>query len=740
MQIPLIKARVLVLSAILSSPIVVNADNDAQQALKRIVSSDQPSGAQSSQSVEDAKIEEEKPDNLLTITTSSRGLIAYVSAAGSKDDIPVIEAPMSISVLTEERIKDIGAKTIQDALGYVAGVYNGPYGSDSRGDWSVIRGVDPVLYLDGMKMLYGYYNNTRPNPYGLSQIEILKGPASVLYGQGSTGGIVNLVSKKPQAESQGEIWAQVGSFDRQQIAMDYTGAFNQDASLLYRVNVLYRDSEYQTDYVDDNSLYFAPALTWFVGDATELTLLANVQRNETGSSTQFFPHVGTVREAPFGQIPVNRFISEPGYDGYDTEQDALTVLFEHEINDTWSVKASSRYMDSSSEYRTMYAYPFNLQADHRNLLRSVSVSDADVTSITGDVRLHAKFDWGIASHSIVIGYDFQDVETNKQSFFGSGMGGLLDVYSPQYGATPLPDPDALLANRNINRVYIDQAGLYFQDQIKIDEQWIISLGARADKAKSVAATHNAAGEFLNNNEQWDENETTTRVGLLYIFDNGLSPYVSYSESFEPMAGSTSDGNPLKPHRGEQNEIGVKFQPQGSEHLITASYFDITEKNRLIPTPTIEDPLANAQSGKAEINGIEVEAQLEWDTIDIYANYTHNDAKDESKQPINSIPEQMISGWITYRPESFLPGFKVGLGTRYVGETSFLTMIDEQSERYHTPDYTMVDLMLGYEIGQFDFMINVDNLTDKTVVTTCLDRGDCFYGQQRTVTANLRYQF
>lgn len=671
--------------------------------------------------------QEESEDQKITIY-SKRGLISYVSATATKDDTTVLETPMSISVLTEQRIEDLGAETIQDALGYVAGVYNGPFGVDTRGDWSAIRGASPVQYLDGMKMLYGFYNNTRPNPYSLNRVEVLKGPASVLYGQGSTGGIVNLVSKKPQAESHGEFWGQVGNYDRTQLAMDYTGALNSDASTLFRVNGMYRDSGTQTDFVDDNTLYFAPSVTFHFNDMSQLTLLANFQENESGSSTQFFPHVGTVREAPFGQISASRFVSEPEFDRYDSEQQSLTALYEHEINATWDFRGAFRYMDSSADYRTMYAWPFDLQADNRSLLRSIYVSDHQATSLTTDLRFHASFDLGSSEHTFVIGYDVQDAETEQRSVFAWGQGGLIDVYQPVYGQVQIPDISQLLTG-DPNSVELKQSGLYIQDQIKFENNWIVSIGLRSDSAKSETA---ATG--------FSDNEITARAGVMYSFENGISPYFNYAESFEPVFSAGSDGSPLKPLRGEQNEIGLKYQPDGTEHLITASVFDITEKNKVVPAPTASDPTAQAQIGEANIEGYEIEAQLEWDYADVYASYTKTDTEDEFGQALNSIPDQMFSAWITYRPETFWQGFKIGAGVRYVGETDFFTMIAGVPTAYNTVSYTLWDMMVGYEFGQFDFSLNVDNVSDETVVTTCLNRGDCFYGQLRTVTANIRYQF
>ncbi|WMS86743.1 TonB-dependent siderophore receptor [Pleionea litopenaei] len=674
---------------------------------------------------DDDKAAEDK--NKITIT-SKRGTIAYISASGTKDDTPIVETPMSVSVLTEKRIEDLGAETIQDALGYVAGVFNGPYGVDTRGDWSIIRGVSPVQYLDGMKMLYGYYNNVRPNPFSLGQIEVLKGPSSVLYGQGTTGGIVNLVSKRPQAEESGQVWGQIGSFDRRQIAADYTNALNDDASILFRINGLLRDSDTQTDFVSDDSYYLAPALTFFIGEDIEWTVLANVQKNESGSSTQFFPHVGTIRPAPFGQIPVERFVSEPEFDRYDTEQSSLTSIVNYDVSSDWNIRWSLRYMDSQSEYRSMYGYPFALLADDRSVSRLAYLADNELESLTSDWQLHGRFSLGATDHKFMIGLDYQTADITSRTAYG--FGGLLDVYDPVYGnfdLSTLPEINGGTATTQM------QQGIYLQDQIKFADGFIVSLGLRHDQ--SEVGAYQESGE--------DYSETTKRVGVMYAFNNGISPYISYSESFELQLGNDAYGNTFKPKFGEQKEIGLKYQPLGTEHLITLSRFDSVEKNRLVDDPN--DPFNQIQIGEADSDGFEIEAQLEWDTLDVYATYSNTNAVDQFGEKLSALPENMASIWTTYRPFGDDNGVKVGAGVRYVGETFFRTDLDGDPNNgaeapYNTEAYTVFDLMLGYEMGALDFSLNIDNLSDKTIITSCLSRGDCFYGQKRTITASVRYRY
>lgn len=684
---------------------------------------------------DEQKTQQEKKEMMETIEVSSRGLISYVSATGSKSDTPIIETPLSVSVLTETRIEDLGAVTVQDAIGYVAGLYNGPYGVDTRGDWAQVRGVSPVQYLDGLKSLFGNYNNVRVNPYALGQIEILKGPSSVLYGQGSTGGIINLVSKRPKAETEGQFWAQLGNYSRKQVAGDITGALNDDASLTGRLIGLYRDSDTQTDYVPDNSLVFNPSVSWHASDSTKVTFIGNIQRNESGSSTQFFPWQGTLFPNEFGQIDSSTFVSEPGFDKYDTEQDALTAIVEHDINLDWSMRFASRYSDSHSDYNTMYGWPPVFAEDNRTVNRVSYLSRGNAQAWTTDIQLHGAFMTGAIEHDLVFGLDFQDAYTDNDYAYGNMN--PLDLYDPIYGqAIGLPT-EADIADLPSTTTY--QLGLYVQDNIRIADKWLMSAALRRDRA-----TTNPEGSPAT-----DQYATTGRLGVMYLMDGGVSPYISYSESFSPVIGSDAYDDPYVPLEGKQWEAGIKYQPQDTEHLLTASAYKITEKNRKtqVNDTNAPNPNGQVQVGEVEIEGVELEAQLAWDFLDIYASYAYTDAVIsqsnnllEVGKTLSATPKQQASVWATYRPESW-SGFKIGAGVRYVGNTSDGNVTyNGETVFLETPSYTVFDAMIGYDWDNYSLSLDVDNLTNKTVLTSCLARGDCFYGQQRTVMANFRYHF
>ena len=250
-------------------------------------------------------------------------------ASVGKTRVPVERQPFSIETVDRELIEDTGAKNIQDSLLYMSGVYGANFGFDTRGDSAMVRGLRPSLYVDGLRASYGSYNSVRPNIYGLERVEVLKGPSSVLYGQAELGGIINGVSKLPKAEKQGELRAQVGSYDRKVLAADVTGPLSEDGKLLYRLVALKRDSGTQVDYVDDNGYVFAPSLTWLPSDDTTISLLFNSQENTGAVSAQFLPTQGTLEPGPQGDIGSETFVGEPDWDRYDRRKDEVTLFVDH---------------------------------------------------------------------------------------------------------------------------------------------------------------------------------------------------------------------------------------------------------------------------------------------------------------------------------------------------------------------------------------------------------------------------
>jgi len=656
------------------------------------------------------------------------GYVAKRSVSATKTDTPIIETPQSISVITADRIRDQGSLTIQDSLRYVAGMRGEAYGFDSRGDFSLVRGVSPTIFLDGLQQSVGSYTNTRTDPFTLERIEVLKGPSSMLYGQSSVGGLLSLVSKRPQAEQKNELQLQYGSFDRKQIAFDSTGPLDDDGTLLYRVVAIQRDSQTQVDHTKDNRLLFMPSFTWRPNEQFEWTLMANVQKDDGGTTSSFLPHRGTVLSAPYGEIGSERFVSEPGFDEYDTEQKALTSQMTWRVDDTWTLRQNLRWQKSKVSYQTMYGWDLLrgpvLNADNRTVNRVWSISKPEVTIWSADHQAESRFDTGPLQHTALVGVDYRHAVTDSRTARGTAT--PLDLYDPVYGTF---DPSGITLS-DVPQQRVAQQGLYVQDQIRLDK-WLATLGLRKDWADTR----------VEQGTRQKDDAVTGRVGLTYLFDNGVAPYLSYSESFTPIIGlDTVTQQSYKPLEGEQWELGVKYQPVGSNTLLTAAVFDLREKNRQMPNPA--NPLSTIQAGEARVKGLELEGLVEmnrsWDLIGTYTYLDSEVVKGPVAQQgkrIASVPEHMASLWSQHRFSiAGIPGFSAGAGVRYVGASW------DGTDSLKTPSTTLFDAMLGYAYQDWSLTLNATNLEDETYYTTCLSRGDCFTGNRRTLTATASYSF
>ena len=263
------------------------------------------------------------------------GYVAARSATATKTDTPINEVPQSITVITADQIQDQNAQSIQEVLRYTAGVRSEHYGLDNRGDWFTLRGgSEGSVLLNGLRVpLTGWYGVVRNEPYAFERIEVLRGPASVIAGQNGPGGVVNLVSKRPQADGMREVAVQFGNESRKQVAADMTGALDSDGSLLDRPGLLGKDSGTQVDHADEQRIFIAPSLTWLPAAGTSIIVFAEYQKDESGNVNGFFPIEGTLTPAPNGFIPSETFIGEPDWDRYGGERIRFAYQVEHALSD-----------------------------------------------------------------------------------------------------------------------------------------------------------------------------------------------------------------------------------------------------------------------------------------------------------------------------------------------------------------------------------------------------------------------
>lgn len=660
------------------------------------------------------------------------GFVARRAATATKTDTAVLDTPQSITVITQDRITLQGAQSVEQAAGYTAGVSTADsFGADNRSDWIKIRGAESTQYLDGLLNAVGFYNNTRPDPYALERIEILRGPSGMLYGQGSSSGIVNLVSKRPQPDAAREIGVSFGSHDRKQIQADLTGPLDAEGKWLYRLVALGRDSGSAVRHVPDDRYFVAPSLTWRPSGATELTLLANFQRDNTGTMVGFFPWRGTRTDSPAGRIPQDFFVSEPDFDRFRTRQSAAGYQFEHAFNDRVTIHQSLRYSHSDADYRSIYTTGFNgaghgwVPGSDTLLRRVVYMNQPTLKQLAVDTHARFKFDTAAVRHTLLAGIDYQRSTLEAQKGVG-GVAAPIDVYNPVYGNfTP---PTSL---RHMPTSHENQIGFYAQDQLEW-QRWLLMLGLRYDRSRA-AVDDTPSGSR-------DDSELTRRFGLMYRAVAGFNPYVSYSESFQGQAGFNHANQAFKPLRGKQWEAGVKYQPPGHNMTVTASLFDMTEANRKV-AGVVNGVADTVQVGEARTRGAELEALASLGGVDVVATWTLLNAKvargiaAEQGRQLARMPRHMASLWVNHRFRLLgAPGFLAGAGVRYTGAS------DDGTGHNGVPAVTVYDAVLAYDAGPMRLALNVTNLFDKQYVGSCIARGDCFFGTRRNVVGSVTYRF
>lgn len=661
----------------------------------------------------------------IVVQGQSVGYKAENASTATKTDTPISETPQAITVVTRERMVDQGAQNVQDALNYAAGVRSDAYGLDSRGDWTLIRGSSPQEYLDGLRSSFNYYTSSaRTDPYMLERIEVLRGPSSMLFGQGSTAGVINLVSKRPQAQAQREIEVQLGSFERRQVNADFTGPLTADGTWLYRIVGVYRDSETQVDHVGDDRRLIAPSLTWKPSEDTSLTFQLRWQQDRTGSTSQFFGWSGLAAPNPNGRVPANRYIGNAG-DHYDTDRTTAGWLFEHRFNENWTVRQSFRAarnkVDYASAYGNPYVDPLNpfVDAQQRIIRREGWFADTQARMQNIDQHVEGHFKTGAIAHQMLLGLDAVRFKQDEKQLFESSedRGGTMpaiDIFNPVY--LPHTPPAFGPASKSSQR----QVGLYLQDQMHIGEHWIVVAGLRHDRAKNGLV--GAADE--------KSNATTKRLGVMFHDWAGWSPYVSYSESFTPVAGTNAiSGARYKPQKGEQIEAGVKFEPVGRDLSFTAATYELREENRLIPDPA--NPNTNVQAGKTKVNGFELELTGKLTSsfeLTAHYNYLENDRQ------LENTPRHQAAVWGKQRFSiGGRDGFAAGLGLRYM--SAF-----DSPPAPTTPSVTLADAMVSFDTSAWRWALNVNNLTDKRYFSICMGRGDCWFGARRNIGLSATYRF
>lgn len=669
-------------------------------------------------------------------------IVVTGAIAGTKTETPLIELPQPLTIVPAERYQAQGAISISDTVKYAAGVLANPYGRDTRVDSFNVRGIQALQFRDGMRDIFSYYASITSDPYNFSRVEIVRGPASVLYGQGSIGGLVNLVSKAPEFRTGGELNLVYGSFDRKEVLGDVNLAVTD--RLAVRAVGRARDADTYVDHVPDDRVMFAPSIRWQPTMRTDIVLTGLYQKDDTGSTSQFLPIVGTFRPNPGnpgGRLDPYTFVGKAGWDRYAGRSLQGGGSLVHRFSDAVRISLKARYIDSDLEYFTHYADsytnptdPFAVYGgDGRSIRLFADASDARMNVFSTDNNVQLSFNTGAAiAHTLLAGIDYSWNKVGKRAADTSAVE-IVDLYDIDYDALRTYDPSGPFAYDSQK-----QLGVYVQDQVRLFDRVSVIVGARRDHVT------NSAGQ--------EDHATTFRAGIIGEVGAGFSPFFSYTESFLPIAGRLSgpggvQGRPFTPQSGTQYEAGVKWQPLAST-LVTVTGFHIKERNRVLY-------LANnaiTQSGELTTRGVEVEASHTLPgNFELLLNYGYAELKSELNTALDYMPRHTASVWST-KTFGMAGGaqLRLGAGVVYNGESKSTGPLDPYGLNAAvpagtlytlvTPSRTTVDALAEITWDKWRLGLNATNLFNEKAFASCLARGDCFVAAPRNVMLSLGFRF
>lgn len=689
-------------------------------------------------------------------------IAARQSATGTKTDTPIQKVPQSISVVTAEEMALHQPKSVKEALSYTPGVAVGTRGASNTYDYLIIRGFaadgqSQNNYLNGLKMQGNFYNDAVIDPYMLERAEIMRGPVSVLYEKSSPGGLLNMVSKRPTTEPLKEVQFKAGTDSLFQTGFDFSDALDDDGVYSYRLTGLARSANAQQKGAEEQRYAIAPAFTWRPNDKTNFTFLSYFQNEPETGYYGWLPKEGTVEPLPNGKRLPTDFNEGAKNNTYSRNEKMIGYSFDHEFNDTFTVRQNLRFAQNKVSQKSVYGYGMcsdplyssnpssspcanvpQSQWGH-TLTRQYVIDNEKLENFSVDTQLQSKFATGSVDHTLLTGVDFMRMRNDIDSWFGyAGSVAPSDIYNLDrsdfdFGAHPNPSgPYRVLLKQK-------QTGLYVQDQAQWDKV-LVTLGGRYDWADQSSFNR----DYGNKSER-DDKEFTWRGGVNYLFDNGVTPYFSYSESFEPASQTDANGDLFAPSKGKQYEVGVKYVPEDRPIVVTGALYQLTKTNNLMADPN--GSLFSVEGGEIRARGVELEAKAALSaSVNLVGSYTYTDAEytTDTNYKGNTpaqVPKHMASLWADYTFfDGPLSGLTLGTGGRYTGSS-----YGDPANSFKVGSYTVVDALVRYDLARVgmagsNVALHVNNLFDREYVASCFNTYGCFWGAERQVVATATFRF
>ena len=715
---------------------------------------------------------EPKKEDTITVTAApapqesawgpAATIAARQSATATKTDTPIQKVPQSISVVTAEEMALHQPKSVKEALSYTPGVAVGTRGASNTYDYLIIRGFaadgqSQNNYLNGLKMQGNFYNDAAIDPYMLERAEVMRGPVSVLYGKSNPGGLLNMVSKRPTTEPLKEVQFKMGTDSLFQTGFDFSDALDDDGVYSYRLTGLARSANAQQQGAEEQRYAIAPSFSWRPDDKTNFTFLSYFQNEPETGYYGWLPKEGTVSTLPNGKRLSTDFNEGANNNTYSRNEKMVGYSFDHEFNDTFTVRQNLRYAENEVSQNSVYGYGMCSdplyssnpstspcasvpQSQWGHTLTRQYVDDHEkLQNFSVDTQLQSKFATGSLDHTLLTGVDFMRMRNDIDSWFGwAGSVAPSDIYNLDrsnfdFGSHPGPGAAYRVLNKQ------KQTGVYAQDQMQWDKV-LVTLGGRYDWAQQDTLDREENTQHSRN-----DNEFTWRGGVNYLFDNGVTPYFSYSESFEPASTVGANGSIFAPSKGKQYEAGVKYVPSDRPIVLTGAVYQLTKTNNLMADPN--GSFFSVEGGEIRSRGVEVEAKAALSaSVNLVGSYTYTDAEytTDTNYKGNTpaqVPKHMASLWGDYTMfDGPLSGLTLGTGVRYTSSS-----YGDPANSFKVGSYTLVDALVRYDLARLgmagsNVALHVNNLFDREYVASCFNTYGCFWGAERQVVATATFRF
>lgn len=656
-----------------------------------------------------------------------QGYRATRSASATRTDTSIHETPQSISVVTEDAVEDIGATRLQDALDYAGGVGRANnFGGQGLTTFTVRGFTTGEFYRNGFPINRGYPN--MPDANTIERLEVLRGPATMLYGRGDPGGTFNVVSKQPLPERTVTLGSQLSDQGMRRGTLDASGPLDDEGRLAYRLNVVGEGGDTFRDHVETERYGVTPVITWQATEDTKLIFEGDFMRNNhplDRGLTRYANQKGTPsRDTFWGEKDIGKL---------HNDNSMAQLRFEHLLNDNWTLGGGFQWLDGTLQGNAIEAN--SLAADGRTLSRNFNYRKLEWTDKDTQLNLTGHFSTGGFEHTLLTGVEFEDYGYKSIIQRSNGAAGTypIDIFNPVYGQ---PRP-ALTRTPTHDKENLKTYAAFVQDQVALTERLKVLAGARFERFEHDYHTYVPGGK------SWEasDNAVTPRVGVTYDLTETVAVYADAARSFKPNTGASRQGGGFEPEKGKSYEMGIKWEALDHALSVDAAIYQIEKKNVLTTDPV--DSTFSVAAGQVRSRGFDLNVAgnltPEWRVIGGYAYVDAKVTKDNSIRVgsrLANIPRSSFSLLNVYEfQDGALKGLGLGAGSKYVAERVGQT----SNTPFSMGAYTVVDLLSYYKVNEkVRLNLDVKNLFNRDYEEGAFGNIYAYPGAPRTVQVGIAY--